>query len=129
MAGDFTKQKYLASMEGAVLSGKLCAQAIVQVWIVGFGFVAPQYLFVDTGNEICENDNDSNLINRTLHQSLRACDHVTLKSLLMELNSLLLHNGFTSMVMALGHSVKWHWKIGCEQDLARFPVQKYSRIH
>lgn len=31
MAGDYTKQKYLASMEGAVLSGKLCAQAIVQV--------------------------------------------------------------------------------------------------
>ncbi|KAH9572379.1 hypothetical protein CY35_02G146200 [Sphagnum magellanicum] len=30
MAGDFTKQKYLASMEGAVLSGKLCAEAIVQ---------------------------------------------------------------------------------------------------
>ncbi|BBN19862.1 15-cis-phytoene desaturase [Marchantia polymorpha subsp. ruderalis] len=30
MSGDFTKQKYLASMEGAVLSGKLCAQAIVQ---------------------------------------------------------------------------------------------------
>ncbi|KAG0564389.1 hypothetical protein M758_8G102900 [Ceratodon purpureus] len=30
MAGDFTKQKYLASMEGAVLSGKFCAQAIVQ---------------------------------------------------------------------------------------------------
>jgi hypothetical protein len=33
MAGDFTKQKYLASMEGAVLSGKLCAKAIVQVLI------------------------------------------------------------------------------------------------
>ncbi|KAL5995050.1 securin [Asimina triloba] len=31
LAGDYTKQKYLASMEGAVLSGKLCAQAIVQV--------------------------------------------------------------------------------------------------
>lgn len=31
MAGDYTKQKYLASMEGAILSGKLCAQAIVQV--------------------------------------------------------------------------------------------------
>jgi len=31
MAGDFTKQKYLASMEGAVLSGKFCAQAIAQV--------------------------------------------------------------------------------------------------
>ncbi|CAN1346785.1 15-cis-phytoene desaturase, chloroplastic/chromoplastic [Linum perenne] len=33
LAGDYTKQKYLASMEGAVLSGKLCAQAIVQVLI------------------------------------------------------------------------------------------------
>uniref|UniRef100_A0A803KQS6 Phytoene dehydrogenase n=1 Tax=Chenopodium quinoa TaxID=63459 RepID=A0A803KQS6_CHEQI len=30
LSGDFTKQKYLASMEGAVLSGKFCAQAIVQ---------------------------------------------------------------------------------------------------
>ncbi|CAL9776725.1 unnamed protein product [Musa acuminata subsp. burmannicoides] len=30
LAGDYTKQKYLASMEGAVLSGKLCAQAITQ---------------------------------------------------------------------------------------------------
>ncbi|KAL0443496.1 UNVERIFIED_CONTAM: 15-cis-phytoene desaturase, chloroplastic/chromoplastic [Sesamum latifolium] len=30
LAGDYTKQKYLASMEGAVLSGKLCAQAIVE---------------------------------------------------------------------------------------------------
>ncbi|KAI9114972.1 hypothetical protein K1719_013985 [Acacia pycnantha] len=30
LAGDYTKQKYLASMEGAVLSRKLCAQAIVQ---------------------------------------------------------------------------------------------------
>lgn len=31
LAGDYTKQKYLASMEGAVLSGKLCAQAIAKV--------------------------------------------------------------------------------------------------
>lgn len=31
LAGDYTKQKYLASMEGAILSGKLCAQAIVKV--------------------------------------------------------------------------------------------------
>lgn len=31
LAGDYTKQKYLASMEGAVLSGKFCAQAIVKV--------------------------------------------------------------------------------------------------
>ncbi|GAA0150905.1 oxidase [Lithospermum erythrorhizon] len=30
LAGDYTKQKYLASMEGAVLSGKLCAKSIVQ---------------------------------------------------------------------------------------------------
>nr|BBQ09388.1 phytoene desaturase [Lithospermum erythrorhizon] len=30
LAGDYTKQKYLASMEGAVLSGKLCARSIVQ---------------------------------------------------------------------------------------------------
>jgi len=28
MAGDYTMQRYLASMEGAVLSGKLCAQAV-----------------------------------------------------------------------------------------------------
>ena len=28
LAGDYTMQKYLASMEGAVLSGKLCAEAI-----------------------------------------------------------------------------------------------------
>merc|ERR1711924_482030 len=30
LAGDFTKQRYLASMEGAVLSGKLCANEIVK---------------------------------------------------------------------------------------------------
>ncbi|XWS13310.1 hypothetical protein CRYUN_Cryun36dG0026500 [Craigia yunnanensis] len=30
LAGDYTKQKYLALMEGAVLSGKLCAQSVVQ---------------------------------------------------------------------------------------------------
>ncbi|KAL3622451.1 hypothetical protein CASFOL_033862 [Castilleja foliolosa] len=30
LAGYYTKQKYLASMEGAVFSGKLCAQAIVK---------------------------------------------------------------------------------------------------
>ena len=32
MAGDFTKQRYLASMEGAVFSGKLAAEAIVEDW-------------------------------------------------------------------------------------------------
>ena len=31
MAGDFTFQKYLASMEGALLSGKLAAEAVAQV--------------------------------------------------------------------------------------------------
>lgn len=30
LAGDYTMQRYLASMEGAVLSGKLCAQAIAE---------------------------------------------------------------------------------------------------
>ncbi|KAK6933994.1 Amine oxidase [Dillenia turbinata] len=30
LAGDYTKQKYLASMESAVLSEKLCAQAIIE---------------------------------------------------------------------------------------------------
>ncbi|NDH43650.1 MAG: hypothetical protein EBX62_07415, partial [Betaproteobacteria bacterium] len=28
LAGDYTMQRYLASMEGAVLSGKLCAAAV-----------------------------------------------------------------------------------------------------
>ncbi len=31
MVGDYTKQKYLASMEGALFSGKLGAEAIVEV--------------------------------------------------------------------------------------------------
>ncbi|PKA64026.1 Phytoene dehydrogenase, chloroplastic/chromoplastic [Apostasia shenzhenica] len=30
LSGDYTKQKYLASMEGAVLSGKLCTKAIIE---------------------------------------------------------------------------------------------------
>ena len=30
LAGDYTKQKYLASMEGAIFSGKLAAEQIVQ---------------------------------------------------------------------------------------------------
>ncbi|MEY4352863.1 MAG: 15-cis-phytoene desaturase [Cyanobacteriota bacterium] len=30
LAGDYTMQRYLASMEGAVLSGKLCAEAIAE---------------------------------------------------------------------------------------------------
>jgi len=33
LAGDYTKQRYLASMEGAVFSGKLCAKAIAEDWI------------------------------------------------------------------------------------------------
>jgi uncharacterized protein with NAD-binding domain and iron-sulfur cluster len=32
MVGDYTKQKYLASMEGALFSGKLGAEAIVEDW-------------------------------------------------------------------------------------------------
>lgn len=30
LAGDYTKQKYLASMEGAIFSGKLAAEAVVE---------------------------------------------------------------------------------------------------
>lgn len=30
LAGDYTKQKYLASMEGAIFSGKLATEAIVE---------------------------------------------------------------------------------------------------
>lgn len=32
LAGDYTKQRYLASMEGAVYSGKLCAKTIAEDW-------------------------------------------------------------------------------------------------
>eukprot|EP00890_Picochlorum_soloecismus_P004797 jgi/Picsp_1/5318/NSC_02679-R1_phytoene desaturase len=32
LSGDYTKQRYLASMEGAVYSGKLCATAIANDW-------------------------------------------------------------------------------------------------
>lgn len=34
MAGDFTKQKYLASMEGAILSGQLAAKAVAETNLV-----------------------------------------------------------------------------------------------
>ena len=33
MAGDYTKQKYLASMEGAVFSGKLCTEVRLLCWL------------------------------------------------------------------------------------------------
>lgn len=39
LAGDYTKQKYLASMEGAILSGKLAAEAICED--LGSGRLAP----------------------------------------------------------------------------------------
>lgn len=32
LSGDYTKQRYLASMEGAVYSGKLCANSIAEDW-------------------------------------------------------------------------------------------------
>mmetsp|Transcript_11700 Transcript_11700/g.17460 ORF Transcript_11700/g.17460 Transcript_11700/m.17460 type:complete len:301 (+) Transcript_11700:506-1408(+) len=35
LAGCFTKQKYLASMEGATFSGKLCAQQIAEAFLEG----------------------------------------------------------------------------------------------
>jgi len=41
LAGDYTKQKYLASMEGAIFSGKLAAEVIVDDWNYGTGAGAP----------------------------------------------------------------------------------------
>jgi 15-cis-phytoene desaturase len=35
LAGDYTMQRYLASMEGAVLSGRLCAEAIGSAKVSG----------------------------------------------------------------------------------------------
>jgi len=35
LAGCYTKQKYLASMEGAVLSGKLCAEQVSEAYLEG----------------------------------------------------------------------------------------------
>ncbi|XP_030553180.1 15-cis-phytoene desaturase, chloroplastic/chromoplastic [Rhodamnia argentea] len=43
LAGDYTKQKYLASMEGAVLSGKFCAQAILKDYESLIAQVPKQY--------------------------------------------------------------------------------------
>ena len=48
MAGDFSKQKYLASMEGAVLSGQLAAKTVAEAIIdregKGSGYLAPAKL-------------------------------------------------------------------------------------
>jgi hypothetical protein len=48
MAGDFSLQKFLASMEGAILSGQLAATAFSKVWLENqsnsFEFVAPRQL-------------------------------------------------------------------------------------
>ena len=33
MAGDFSKQRYLASMEGAILSGQLAAKAVAETML------------------------------------------------------------------------------------------------
>ena len=39
LAGDYTKQKYLASMEGAVFSGKLCTEVMpLRLLLVPFAF-------------------------------------------------------------------------------------------
>ena len=45
MAGDFSKQKYLASMEGAILSGQLAAKAVQNIDLErGLGYNAPLQL-------------------------------------------------------------------------------------
>merc|ERR1711924_590805 len=50
LAGDFTKQQYLASMEGAVLSGKLCANEIVKAGVAGEVKAAEGDDFLDLGH-------------------------------------------------------------------------------
>lgn len=46
LAGDFTMQKYLGSMEGAVLSGKQCAQAIAADFSPQAATLAPEAMTV-----------------------------------------------------------------------------------
>jgi 15-cis-phytoene desaturase len=41
LAGCYTMQRYLASMEGAVLSGKLCAQAVAESPLAASAAAAP----------------------------------------------------------------------------------------
>lgn len=48
LSGDYTMQRYLASMEGAVLSGKLTAQAIVRNTAEGFSEGKPLPPFEET---------------------------------------------------------------------------------
>ena len=50
LSGDYTKQKYLASMEGAIYSGKLCATAITKDWNDKKGL--PARLFADEEVEV-----------------------------------------------------------------------------
>lgn len=45
LSGDYTKQRYLASMEGAIFSGKLCATEIAKDWNTKTGL--PEQLFAD----------------------------------------------------------------------------------
>jgi 15-cis-phytoene desaturase len=45
LSGDYTKQKYLASMEGAIFSGKLCATEITKDWNTKTGL--PEQLFAE----------------------------------------------------------------------------------
>ena len=44
LAGCYTMQRYLASMEGAVLSGKQCAEAIAQSPLAQPGAASPASL-------------------------------------------------------------------------------------
>eukprot|EP00798_Chlamydomonas_sp_ICE-L_P012847 gene12847-16094_t len=45
LAGDYTKQKFLASMEGAILSGKLAAEVVVDDYNVGLALCPAAHQF------------------------------------------------------------------------------------
>ena len=61
MAGDFSKQRYLASMEGAILSGQLAAKAVAESALEqeDHAFVAPRQLTERPKDRAAPNADDS----------------------------------------------------------------------
>lgn len=60
-AGDFSKQRYLASMEGAILSGKLAAKAVAETYLQNEknpNYVAPRQLSERPSNPSADDANE-----------------------------------------------------------------------
>ena len=49
MVGDYTKQRYLASMEGALFSGKLGAKAVVEVGLYSIALLCSHHSLQHVG--------------------------------------------------------------------------------